>query len=338
MYSFVEETGGLYGSLKEMLNDDIPPVEEIIFGTERGDVAQLVSVTDAGKTTLVLNTCLRIAAGEMCLPLAPDVPRPRRVYYMDFEATRPKLRDYLLRMRGNFSPESWELVEENFVPFCDATLDYEPLNLSNRRHMALIKKETAAADLIVIDTLSAAFDLADENSNAEVKKEIMKPLKRLALETNAAVLFCHHAGKPGEGANAELAYSGRGASTFGGLSRAVFALTKNRVKGSNYVTLQCAKAKRDKFDPVLLYLNRELAWFEVCAERPALEQPFTVQEFVEFVDSKGEVSRKEYLKHFKDRASEETIDKRKDQALNDGLVDPAGRGRVRSKKPTSSVN
>lgn len=338
MLSFIEETGGLYTSLREMLDDDIPPIEEIVFGTGRGDVAQLVSVTDAGKTTLILNTCLRIAAGEMCLPLAPDVPRPRRVYYLDFEATRPKLRDYLLRMRKNFSPESWELVEENFVPFCDVTFDYEPLNLSNRRHIALIKKETATADLIVIDTLAAAFDLADENSNAEVKKEIMKPLKRLALETNAAVPFCHHAGKPGESTNAELAYSGRGASNFGGLSRAVFALTKNKLKGSNYVTLQCAKAKRDKFDPVLLYFNRDLAWFEICAERPALEQLLTVQEFVEFIDNKDEVGRKEYLEHFRGRASEETIDKRKDDAVRAGLIEQAGRGRVRSKKSTGLVN
>jgi RecA-family ATPase len=71
-----------------MLDDEfIKETEEIVVGTGRGDVAQLVSVTDVGKTTLILNTCLRMAAGLTSLPLAPDVPTPRRVLYVDCEAT-----------------------------------------------------------------------------------------------------------------------------------------------------------------------------------------------------------------------------------------------------------
>jgi len=323
-----------------MLADDIPEVEEIIFGTGRGDVTQLVSVTNVGKTTLILNACLSVAAGKPCLPLAPDVPLPRRVLYVDFEATRSKLKQYLVKMRRSFNEAERTLIDENFIPFVDVFVDDEPLCLSNPLHMQLIERRATQYNiaLIVIDTISAAFELIDENSNAEVKRSVMKPLRQLAQRTNSAVLFCHHSGKPSESTQAELAYIGRGASTFGSLSRVVFALTKDRKKGDDFVVLHCAKAKRPKFESCLLRLNRDKAWFEACDEKPQLERPLTAQEFAAFVDKKGEVTRKDYLEHFKLRVSEETIDRRKDEALKLGLIERAGRGRVRSKQVSDAVN
>jgi membrane protease YdiL (CAAX protease family) len=51
------------------------------------------------------------------------------------------------------------------------------------------------ADLVVVDTISAAFAVKDENSNSEVASKIFKPLLRMARETKAAILAAHHVGK-----------------------------------------------------------------------------------------------------------------------------------------------
>src|SRR5689334_24556379 len=103
-------------------------------------------------------------------------------------------------MVQNLSDECRKLAEQNFIPLVDYVPDDEPLNLSNEDHLLFVINyaKEKAADLIVIDTVSAAFDLLDENSNAEVKRYVMRPLKRLAREANAAVVFCHHTSKPHE--------------------------------------------------------------------------------------------------------------------------------------------
>jgi hypothetical protein len=331
---------GFYSTLSAMLSADIPPDDEIIFGLGRGDVGQLASVTNAGKTTLILNTCLSIAAGVKCLPLAPDVKEPRRVLYVDFEGTRSKTRGYLEKLRKNFSKSQQDFIDANLSLVVDVTLDDEPLSLSSPNHLARVIRfaRDRSADLVAVDTVSAAFDMVDENSNAEVKRAVMKPLKRLAREANAAVIFCHHSGKPSEHPTTEHAYAGRGASTFGGLSRAVFTLTKATKVGPDFLTLRCAKVKGDPFDPVLLRLNRESGWFKICAEKPPADQGITVRELVDFIASKGEVKRREYLEHFKGRASAETLDERRDEALKLGMIERVGHGRFRITAASESVN
>lgn len=337
---------GLYSSLGDMLKDDIPPQEEILFGLARGNVAQLVGTTNAGKTTLILNVCLRLAAGESCWPLAPSVPQPRRILYIDFEATKPELVKHILAMKQNFSDDSWALIEQNFIPFPDPLLGDEPLDLSNSSHLNLVINiaKDLRVDLIIIDTVSAAFDIQNENDNAEIKRTVMKPLKRLArltnavvieneLDASAAVLFTHHSGKPNETMTGEAAYSGRGASAFGGLSRAVFQIVPDRIKGDGFIQLRCAKAKRPKFEPVLLRLDQERAWFDVCEDRPSSEQPLTMNELVAFVTNKGgDVDNKTIHAEFAKRASKKTIDRRKAQAIEAGLIEETGKGKYRIKR------
>jgi RecA-family ATPase len=50
-------------------------------------------------------------------------------------------------------------------------------------------------EFIIVDNVSAAYDINDENSNAEVTKKIIKPLLRMAYKANCAFLFAHHYGK-----------------------------------------------------------------------------------------------------------------------------------------------
>jgi hypothetical protein len=243
-------------------------------------------------------------------------------------------------MRPIFSNKNWGLTRENFIPFSDPIVEGEQLCLTDEIHLGSFTSSAkhARPDLIVIDTVSAAFELKDENSNAEVRRAIMRPLKELALKTNSAVLFCHHSGKPSESGNVELSYSGRGASTFGTLSRSVFTLTKNKLKGPDYVTLQCAKAKGKKFDPVLLKLNRDKAWFEVCDEKPVVDQDLTAQEVAEFVATKPEVQRGEIVDHFKSRTSEKTISRRIEGALKSEMIFRVRKGYYSTRTTTGAVN
>ena len=314
-------TSKLYSSLGDMLADNIPYVERILYGTGRCQVGMLVSVTDIGKTTLMLNTLLALASGESFLPLAPEVKRPYRILYCDFESTKSELKEYLLTMLKALPNR--RVAEKNFIPLVDHEIDDQPLALSNPEHLRFLAEYARGleVDLIVIDPVTAAFELADENSNAEVTRAVIKPLKRLARDTNTLVWFSHHSGKPSESPMAELAYWGRGASSFGGLSRAVFVLSRQRTKGSDYVLLQCAKVKGRRFEPVLLKLNREIAKFEVCAEEAITLQSITVDDIVAFIDNREEVKRNDITAHFKDRISPKTVDRLLETAVKLGRID-----------------
>jgi len=322
-----DETRGFYRSLREMFAADIPEKEEIVLGLGRGEVGMLISVTNAGKTTLMQNLSLSLAAGQPLPPLTPDALRPFRVLYCDFESPDYKFVRYVKRMLSTINRR--EIALDNFIPLADALLCDQPLDIGNPRHFEYLRQHAVAihADLIVIDTITAAFDLKDENSNAEVTAHVMKPLKKLARETDAALIFCHHSGKPGDSLTAEKAYAGRGASAFGGLCRAIYLLRPDRKRGDDYVVLECAKIKGHKFDPILLRRDPDRAWFEPCiGEKPSLDLGLTTKEVADFVNDKGEVKRKDIIDYFKDRVSEETVDRRLEDALNMGRIEKKRKG------------
>jgi hypothetical protein len=311
----VSETGGknqaitgLYTTLDDLFNAQIEEPEEIIFGLHRGEVAELSAVTNYGKTTLLYNTALSIAAGQKLEPLVPIVPKPRRVLYLDSESPASRSRADLKTMLKDLS-DSKE-ARANFAIVVDAVLDGTPLNLSNPTHfnwiVALAKE--LQVDLAVIDTAASAFQLQDENNNAEITRRVMNPLKRLAREADCAVIFTHHIGKANETQTGEAAYKGRGASAFGALSRVVFTLERDTKKGPEYIMLSCAKPKGGSFEPALLKLNRETRWFDLCAEPlQAKSGPPTAQEIADFVAEQVEARTEDISNQFKDRAAHRTI-------------------------------
>jgi replicative DNA helicase len=92
---------GVYSSLDTFFAAEFEEPEQILFGVHRGEVAGLMAVTNYGKSTLLYNTTLSIAAGERLWPLASIVPKPRRVLYVDSEspASRAKA-DLQTMIRG----------------------------------------------------------------------------------------------------------------------------------------------------------------------------------------------------------------------------------------------
>jgi hypothetical protein len=201
-------------------------------------------------------------------------------------------------------------INDNLLLMIDAYIDDEPLNLSRSKHFDYLVRtaKQQRIDLLIVDTAASAFELLDENNNAEVTRRVMNPMRRLAREANCAVLFSHHAGKGSEQTSETAAYRGRGASAWGALSRSVFTLERDAARGADYVKLTCVKSKCETFESVLLRLNRETRWFEACDEKPAAAwATLSAADVAEFIATRGRASTSEITKHFASRASERTI-------------------------------
>ncbi len=245
--------------------------EFILHETARGEVAQLTSATNIGKTTLLLNVALALTCGRNFPPLVHNSGKLRKVLFLDFETRLSRLKHDIARMIERFSESERARVRSNLFVVCDANIGDEPLSLSNPAHLRLVElqaKETGA-DLIIIDTAAGAFNLHNENDNAEVTRALQKPLRGLAAATDATVIYSHHIGKAGEAgaARESRAYRGRGASAYGCFARSVFNLEPD-AKDRDRVTLACAKSKGVAFDDVVLRLDRAARWFEVTNEMP----------------------------------------------------------------------
>ncbi len=257
------------------------------------------------------NIALTIAAGESLWPLAPNLENPRRVLYIDSESPASVSRADLQTMIRGISDS--KASRENFAMVVDASINGSPLSLNRPEYfkwiVALAKSHKA--DLVVIDTAASAFELQVENSNAEITRRVMNPLKQLASLVNCAVIFTHHIGKANETQSGEAAYKGRGASAFGALSRTIFNIDKDVKKGPGYIALSCPKVKGQEFEPVPLKLNADTRWFEMCSDSPSAKpEPPTAKEIADFVGKRTEARTGEICEHFEQRASRRTIEDR----------------------------
>jgi KaiC/GvpD/RAD55 family RecA-like ATPase len=315
---------GFYRDFTELERAELPPVEMTFATLPRGQVGMLVAAPDAGKTTLLLNATARLAAGLDFIPLARKPPRSLRVVYVDFEATEAELRADFEMMLAGMPADRAALARANFIPVVDAEIDDEPLCLSNPAHLQYLTRfaRECGADLVIIDTVSAGFDLQDENANAEVKRVVMRPLKGAAKNFNGSVLFTHHDPKSDASEKAEPAYRGRGASAYGALSRAIYTLRKEPSRGEGAVTLSQPKGKGGKFAPHLLTLGAG-RWFKISDDLPP-EIPTAYGLVVEAVT--GPMSMAEIIQALAGRLAASTVKERVAYALKRGELLKTGRG------------
>jgi hypothetical protein len=316
---------GFYECLGDLFTAELPESDEIIFGGRRGQLSMLVSVTNLGKTTLMLNMAVMAAAGEAFPPLLEKPRKPIRTMILDMEATGKELQGDLTKMIEGV-PNREEILK-NIVPVVDAEIDDEILDLSNPTHYKFVceKAKAAKIDLLIVDTCSSAFEIEDENSNAEVKRAILLPLKRLAREANCHVLFSHHIGKTSENParRIEASYRGRGASAFGALSRAVFTVTSDSTLGTTHIVLTCAKVKGPRFENATLFLDQSTRWFRLVSGSAPRPNAPSVDEVVAFIVERGEALTAEIYEQFAGRTSPRTIDARLAKASVLGLIQKA---------------
>jgi hypothetical protein len=258
---------------------DFEDGEEIAFHARRGEVALVQSVTNHGKSTLIRNAALSLAAGG-ALPPVVERGEPRRVLLLNFEGSGGWFRNDIALMTRDFPDPELELIRQNFHPMHAPTVNGEPLSLS--RHMRALEGAVRCAegvDVLVIDTASAAFSLRNENDNAEVANCVMKPLVRLARKLNCLIVIVHHVGKAKaeEGAAREQAHRGRGASAWGDFCSSIFNLDADP-HDKERVTVTCGKRKDGGDYERVLRLDRQRRWFMATDETPA--KPVTNEDLV----------------------------------------------------------
>jgi hypothetical protein len=324
------ETFGI--SCRDFLEMDFPNPEKVMFGLGRGNLGLMIASTNIGKTTLALNLSLSAGRNKPFSPLFDENHKARKVMYIDGEATKADLQADIKKMLERCFPKEQELIKDNLCFICDEELSDEPLDLINPEHLRAVTEKAREfnPDLIIIDTLSALMTMEDENDNAKVKKEVIQPLKTLAKKANAGVLLLHHSGKFIEGSpQAEDAYKGRGASAFGALSRVIFNLKP--VKNSNKITLSCAKVKSGKFSPVAMELDENTRWFKVLNDVPKQDKIKSVTKYEQVVSFVRDtvmntgrwVKRAEMIKALKGKVGRTTIDRKLDEAVENGdLINP----------------
>lgn len=265
----------------ELAMQKLPPSDPILYGLPRGQLGMINAIPDAGKSTLIRNLAISLAIGKPFANLATLSTR-RRVVLIDFETPKQTLQADIAQMVAELSDGERTAAAENLYLMCDECINEEPLSLSVTDHMRRVVRTVLGfgADLIVVDTISAAFDIEDENSNAEVMREILRPLRRLASETNSAVIGLHHIGK-GSGdeskGHGHAVYMARGASAFGGASGLVINVTVDR-NDPQRIQLCMPKAKARKIPPWNLQLNLDTRWFSIT-DQPVLA-PRTVGDLI----------------------------------------------------------
>jgi hypothetical protein len=306
--------------------------DRVIFGLVRGNVGLVIAPTNVGKTTFSLNLALSVTAQREFLPILNKNHSAKRVLYVDGEATKAELQADIVKMLESFDETQRQSVSKNLFLVCDEELNDEPLDLVNPEHTRKIENAALKcnADLIIIDTLAALMDVTDENDNAIIKAEVMKPLKKVAKKANATVLLLHHSGKFNEGAPQGV-NRGRGASTIPALCRAVFNLERDE-SGNNRVSLACSKVKGEIFKKTLLELNPESRWFSVRGISPDEDESNWYKQIIDFVRKAGKVvERAEILSEFEkdSKMSRPTIDRNLNKAVDQRDLEKVGHGKYK---------
>ncbi|HWT01584.1 MAG TPA: AAA family ATPase [Pyrinomonadaceae bacterium] len=310
----------------ELSNHEFEKVDKILFGLVRGNVGVMFAVTNLGKTTISLNLALTLAAGRTFHPFIKDNGgESRRVLLIDGESTQAELRDDLKIMMRSWTPQERALVEENLFIICDEEINDEPLNLSSPQHLKAIAEcaRSFKPDLIIVDTMSALFTLRNESDNAEIKRVVMQPLKKLAKDAKSVVWMLHHIGKQNEDGKTTVgAYLGRGGSNIGGLARTVTALKKDTLDAER-VIFSVEKSKGFRLEPVILRLDEESRWFVPTNEivHPA---PTNYEVVLSTARSFGRlVKRKEVVDALDGKISDATITRCLSTAVTRGdLISP----------------
>ncbi len=292
----------LLQSCGDFLTTSFMPREPIIHECGRGELAMFAAVTNRGKSTLLRNLALSLACGRELLPLVKAGP-PRRVWLLDWETPKTILQADLRKMKLTLTDAEQQLIDKNLAITCDVLLDDEPFLLTRPDHLRRVAEaaKNNKSDVLIIDTLSAAFEVRDENSNSEVGTRVMKPMMRLARDINAIVLLAHHIGKSGseEGSAKEKAHLMRGASAFAGFSSLIVNLLRGSSDDSSILAL--GKVKGEKFDDVTIKLDRDSRWFS-DSKTPPPKTPTSYELLMNiFTDDKIWERRKidaVMLKHF----------------------------------------
>jgi hypothetical protein len=301
----------------EFMSHEFTDGDVVAFGCCRGEAALVAGVTNKGKSTLMRVVSMCAASGRDFSPFVTASSDGLRVILVDYEGSASRTQADLRVMEQNLTENERELLKKNlFVCHAPRVPDGEPLTLSISTHMAHLKTLAARVcpDIIIIDTVSAAFAPKSENDNAEISRMIMKPLiEKLARLLNCVAVIVGHIGKASreEGATREAAHKMRGGSAYGDRATAVFNIEGDS-DNNDRIRVICAKEKTGKQFEITLELNRKTRWLSaIDVERTT--KPPTSEDLVLslLIQSSGEMKTKKVVnslaRHISERTAKEAL-------------------------------
>ncbi len=311
-------------SFGDLLREEFAPKEILGFHIGKRDIAILQAGTNAGKTTLLRNVALCMAAGRPFEPFYEEGVRPVRVAYFDFESDPPDVQRDMRIMFDAFTPGERELIERNLIVIPKGLMNGELFQFNRHEPWVETLLRKNKVDYIFVDNVSAAYDLTDENSNAEVTKKVIKPLLKLAYKCDAAFLFAHHYGKAKHTDPDQAGvHAGRGASALQALSRTVINMFGDVSKGEP-VTVECAKRKTDGGQNYRkVFRLHEDRWFHeaaVAPPPPRKDPHLEIRDFVAGYRYPLTVTMTEIVERFEDDMSVRHIKRIVKELFSDGMI------------------
>ena len=310
---------GFYASLAEFCAADLAEPEVILTGLHRGEVGELAAAYGIGKTTLLMNVGLKLAAGEAFPPLIPETSVPRRVVYVNGDISGWHWRQQLVMMLQSL--EQAETAWANFTPLVDAKVDGEALNLSLEHHWQQFTRwlKQQPVDLVIVDSLASLFPALQESDSRHLASQVMRRLQQLARQVNCAVLFAHqpHTGN----------HSGRQQAMMAAMAATVYRLERCGGAAERQRLLSCEKSRGAKLAATVLQLADQQQWFAICEAQAATTAQSglpTLAEIVDFVKGKQGARTAEILRYFIERASPRKMAYLLKDAELLGLLEKAG--------------
>lgn len=231
-------------SLGDFLDATFPELEVLAFHISKTEIGIIQAPTNAGKTTILRNVALAMACGRPFFPFYSG-HRPIKVAYFDFESSAQRAQPDIAKMFEVLTPVEKALARENMALIPKGMRNGELFQFNTGEDWVNALLTQNDIEFVIVDNISAAYDLNDENSNAEINRKVIKPLLKMAYKGDCAFLFAHHYGK-GKGTEIEQAgvHAGRGASNLQSLSQTVINMFGNVSKGEPII-FECAKRKTD---------------------------------------------------------------------------------------------
>jgi nucleoside-triphosphatase THEP1 len=197
-YAFVIEPDDIFGflPLNKLPKKEINP-DDRLWGDAiiKGAVTVISGQPGIGKSTLIRYVAQHIADGKSYLN--KDVPAKKSVVaVVDFETPDVFRRPFWREVYG----DEIDSVGNIFV-------STTPARITKESAVRLVKQlQTIGADLVIVDTISAGFDIENENDNSEME-QVARLLKGIANK-GFAVLAIAHPSKGGHGIRGASALEG----------------------------------------------------------------------------------------------------------------------------------
>lgn len=241
----------------------LAPIKWAITGfIAAGDVVVFAGQPGVGKSTVFSGLALLVAGFGTDMGSDIEIDRPRRVLIVSEHSSQYERLLYGYCTRFGLSPAA---VSDRVRLFDAARCAVSEIEVEILSLIAGVSDEEPP--LVLLDTASASFDLADENSNAEVGG-MLAQIKKPVAATGAPLWIVAHAAKALGREDSEI--TPRGASAYIGDVQATGSVFRDK----NFPDSTFVKSLKNRNERLFTEIEcrTEVAWHEVVDERGVIQQ------------------------------------------------------------------